>query len=124
MESYKKYLAAKVEAKRAAEWLDNKSKIDSQDHKPYRLYGIKFSAQYCGQSHAGATNYHDSPQEFNAAMAEVILRNFDLMTAEAMSILSKKASGALIACKDDLAAAQVEIAEAESAAAHPAAIHK
>lgn len=116
MESYKKYSAAKAEAKRATDWIANKQKIDSQDSKPYSLVNIKFTAQYCGQSYAGATNYHDSPAEFNAAMAEVIRRNFDSLAAKALEILSAKERAALVACKDDLAAVQAEIARAESAA--------
>lgn len=116
MESYKKYSAAKTEAKRAADWLGNKQKIDSQDNRPYTLANIKFTAQYCGQSYAGATNYHDSPAEFNAAMAEIIKRNFDSLAAKALEILYAKERAALVACKDDLAAVQAEIAEAESAA--------
>lgn len=116
MESYKKYQAAKANSKRATDWLGNKLSIDSQDRKPYTLRGIKFTAQYCGQSYAGATNYHDSPEAFNAAMAEVIRRNFDSLAEKAFDILSNKESEALIACKDDLLAAQAEIAEAEQAA--------
>ncbi|KFE50112.1 hypothetical protein [Pseudomonas syringae] len=116
MESYKKYQAAKLEAKRAREWLENKEKVDSQNNKPYTLNSVKVSAQYCGQSYAGATNYHDSPEAFNAAMAEVIRRDFESLAEKALAILSKKESEALIACKDDLAAVQAEIAEAESAA--------
>ncbi|MGV6396948.1 hypothetical protein ACTUVN_002643 [Pseudomonas caspiana] len=116
MESYKRYQAAKLETKRAADWLGNKQKIDSQNRKPYTLSSVKVSAQYCGQSYAGATNYHDSPEAFNAAMAEVIRRDFESLTDKALAILSKKESEALIACKDDLAAVQAEIAEAESAA--------
>ncbi|QAY85368.1 hypothetical protein [Pseudomonas arsenicoxydans] len=116
METYKKYQAAKLEVKRATDWLGNKVKIDSQDGRPYMFANVKFSAQYCGQSYAGATNYHDSPEAFNAAMAEVIRRDFDSLAEKAFAILSKKESEALIACKDDLAAVQAEIEEAESAA--------
>lgn len=116
MESYKKYQAAKLEAKRATDWLSNKQKIDSQSSKPYTFANVKFGAQYCGQSYAGATNYHDSPEAFNAAMAEVIKEDFDSLAAKALAKLVKKELTAMVACKDDLAAVQAEIAEAESAA--------
>lgn len=116
MESYKKYSVAKTETKFATDWLGNRLKIDSQDNKPYVLMNIKFTAQYCGQSYAGAKNYHDSPAEFNAAMAEVIKRNFDSLATKAVEILCAKERAALVACKDDLAAIQAEIAEAESGA--------
>lgn len=115
MESYRKYSAAKAETRRATDWLDNKQKKDSQSSKPYSLTSIKFSAQYAGQAYAGATNYHDSPAEFNAAMAEIIKRDFDSLAAKALEILSAKERAALVACKDDLAAVQAEIAEAELA---------
>lgn len=116
MESYKRYSVAKAETKRASDWLGNKDKTDSQSNKPYSLTSMKFSVQYAGQAYAGATNYHDSPAEFNAAMAEVIKRNFDSLAAKALQLLVSKERAALVACKDDLAAVQAEIAEAESAA--------
>ena len=35
MQHYKNWTKIKDEMKSAKEWLDNKVKIDSQDHKPY-----------------------------------------------------------------------------------------
>jgi len=116
MESYKKYQAAKLEAKRATDWLGNKQKTDSQSGQKYLFANVKFAAQYCGQSYAGATNYHDSPEAFNAAMAEVIREDFEALSARALAKLIKKELTAMIACKDDLAAVQAEIEQAESAA--------
>lgn len=116
MESYKRYSIAKTETKRASDWLSNKDKVDSQSHKPYSLTSMKFSVQYAGQAYAGATNYHDSPAEFNAAMAEVIKRNFSALSADALDLLATKEREALIACKGDLEAVQAEIAAAESEA--------
>ncbi|KQQ60115.1 hypothetical protein ASF84_05235 [Pseudomonas sp. Leaf127] len=113
MESYKRYSVAKAEKKRASDWLGNKEKIDSQSHKPYSLTSMKFSVQYAGQAYAGATNYHDSPAEFNAAMAEVIKRNFAALSADALALLAAKERAALVACKGDLEAVQAQIVAAE-----------
>lgn len=116
MESYKRYSAAKAETKRATGWLENKQKTDSQSNKPYALTSIKFSAQYAGQAYAGATNYHDSPAEFNSAMTEIIKRNFDQLAAKALELLATKERTALVDCKGDLEAVRAEIATAEAEA--------
>lgn len=51
-------------------WLSNARMIDSQSRMPYALRvdinGIQ--AMYCGQSYAGAKNYHDAPSAINTAL--------------------------------------------------------
>tara|TARA_R110001592_G_scaffold111372_6_gene308491 strand:+ start:12968 stop:13327 length:360 start_codon:yes stop_codon:yes gene_type:complete len=113
MESYKAYQKARQDHAGAASWVNNKDKIDSQDHKPYDLAHIKFSADYCGQSYAGASNYHKSPEPFNSAMAEVIKARFAELSGAALKLLERDEKKALINCENDLEGLQAAIANAK-----------
>lgn len=113
MESYKRYQEAKRELAAAHSWLSNKTKIDSQDNKPYRLSGLKVHGTYCGQSYAGANNYHESPAAFDDALAAVIRKNFDSFFHEAIGLMDKKLREALLECENDVAALSDEIATAK-----------
>ncbi|WP_267399025.1 hypothetical protein [Pseudomonas sp. GM_Psu_2] len=113
MESYKRYQEAKRELAAAHSWLSNKTKIDSQSNSRYQLRAIKVHGQYCGQSYAGANNYHESPEAFDAALAAVIRENFDSLSHAAIGLLEKKLREALIECESDVAALSDEIATAK-----------
>ncbi len=117
MDSYKKYQAAKQASNEAAGWVANKNKIDSQDRKPYGLCNLSFSAEYCGQSYAGATNYHKSPASFNSAMTLVIQERFAELSEAALNKIKANEGKALIACEADLAALQSEIVDAKASIA-------
>lgn len=116
MESYKAYQVAKSGVVESDKWLANKDKIDSQDHKPYRLTRVVVLAEYCGQSHAGAPNYHKSPDVLNEALATVIKARFPELTEAAMQLLRDKEKAALIACDTDILRMQKEIDLAKDAA--------
>ncbi|KJZ41343.1 hypothetical protein [Pseudomonas fluorescens] len=117
MDSYKKYQTAKQATKESADWMSNKDKIDSQDRKPYGLCNLSFSAEYCGQSYAGATNYHKSPSTFNSAMTLVIQERFAELSEAALSKIKAAESNALISCEGDIAVLQREIWDAKEASA-------
>lgn len=117
MDSYKKYQAAKQASNEAAAWIANKDKIDSQDRKPYGLCNLSFGAEYCGQSYAGASNYHKSPSSFNSAMTQVIKERFAELSEAALNKIKATESKALIACEADLAALQNEILDAKASIA-------
>ncbi len=117
MDSYKKYQAAKQATKEAANWMSNKDKIDSQDRKPYGLCNLAFSAEYCGQSSAGANNYHKSPSSFNSAMTLVIRERFAELSEAAMSKIKAAENKTLIDCEGDIAVLQREIWDAKEATA-------
>lgn len=114
MDNYKKYQAAKQATQEAKSWMSNKDKIDSQDRKPYTLLNLAFSAEYCGQSSAGANNYHKSPASFNAAMTLVIKEQFAELSEAALLKIKRAEGVALIACENDIAAIQVEISDAKA----------
>lgn len=115
MESYKHYQQAKLNTKSAFEWMANKDKIDSQDHKPYALNKVSVSAEYCGQAYAGATNYHKSPEAFNTALEVVIRMEFGRLSQLALERLRDVERVALIGCEDDISAITDEIATAKAA---------
>lgn len=115
MESYKKYQAAKRNTKESSDWMANREKIDSQDSRRYMLANMKFSAEYCGQAYAGATNYHKSPERFNEAMAQVIKERFDELSKAALAKLINLEAEMLIGCEQDIAAMQDQIATAKAA---------
>lgn len=116
MESYKAYQVARAGVIESDKWLANTDKIDSQDHKPYQLTRVVVLAEYCGQSHAGAPNYHKSPDVLNEALAAVIKSRFTEITEAAMQLLRDKERSALIACDADIQRMQKEIDSAKDAA--------
>lgn len=115
MESYKNYQRKKHDTKAASDWLANKDKIDSQTNTRYELVKITFAAEYCGQSYAGATNYHKSPEAFNNAMQDVIRREFPRLSEMALERLLKIERAALVDCESDIVALNDEIAAAKAA---------
>ena len=114
METYKAWQVAALAVREAKAWLANKGKIDSQDNKPYQLVKLVVSAEYCGQSSAGAQNYHKSPDAFNGALAAVIKARFEELSSEALARLEKLEQSKLVGCKDEVAALQKEIQSAET----------
>ena len=115
MESYKHYQRARHDTKVASDWLANKDKIDSQSRTPYELVKVSFAGEYGGQAYAGATNYHKSPEAFNAAMEAVIRREFPRLSEMALERLQKIERAALVACETDIVALNSEIAAAKAA---------
>jgi hypothetical protein len=89
---YKNWQEAKKNVMAAVSWLSNSSKIDSQDRGYYSLLVRlnRDSIQYCGQSYAGANNYHDTPEAFRDAMQEVIKKNSANLFQQALDILKQK----------------------------------
>lgn len=115
MESYKRYQQVRQNTKLARDWLANKDKIDSQARTPYDLNKVACSAEYCGQSYAGASNYHKSPDAFNTALAAVIRQEFSRLSDLAIARLEATEREALIACEADIARLNDEIATAKAA---------
>lgn len=70
-------------------WLANAGLTSSQSRSPYSLRvdvnGVQ--AMYCGQSYAGANNYHDAPSELNAALTQSIERHRSLLVDDAAKSL-------------------------------------
>ncbi len=116
MKTYETYVKIRAARREAESWMANSRKIDSQCSKPYSLTGLKFSAEYCGQAYAGANNYHKSPSDFNQAMQEVIAENFSALSAKALSKMMERERLALIACEDEVASVQADIAAAKETA--------
>ena len=66
-------------------WLKNAELKDSQSGRRYslRLDVNGVQAMYCGQAYAGAKNYHDAPDQLNAAIKEAIERHKDTLVKDA-----------------------------------------
>ena len=114
MDSYKHYQQIRQNTKLARDWLANKDKIDSQTRTRYDLNKVACSAEYCGQSYAGASNYHKSPDAFNTAIAAVIRQEFARLSELAIARLEATEREALIACEADIAKLNDEIAAAKA----------
>ena len=114
MEKFKVYEAKNNELKCAKGWVSNKDKIDSQDHSHYSLSNIVFSADYCGQSRAGANNYHHSPEVFNVYMAKVLKKRFLELSSEAISLMEEDVKKALLESEIELKNIQEKLELARS----------
>ena len=118
MQHYKNWTKIKDEMKSAKEWLDNKVKIDSQDHKPYTLKVLLSpnSIQYCGQYSAGATNYHSPDKEFILYLERAIKKNFSKITEDATGLMQIDVDEKALAAKAEIQGALDEISEIEKIA--------
>jgi hypothetical protein len=114
MESYAKYQKAKSATNDARRWFDMRLKRDSQSNTPFSVSKGSISFTMYGQDYAGAKNYHDSPDELNAALREVILARWEELTAAAMQKLEAVERKAMVACKDDLNKMLSAIEQAEA----------
>ena len=97
----------------AKNWLDNKVKIDSQDHKPYPLSVLlsEESIRYCGQYSAGATNYHSPDKEFRRYLERAIKKNFSKITEDAIGLMQIDVDEKALAAKAEIQGALAEISE-------------
>lgn len=109
MEEYKKYESLENNLREARSWLSNKDNLDSQSRTLYSLHNIVFSADYCGQAYAGATNYHSSPKKLNEYMSKVIKTRFIELTSEAVSLMEKDAEFLLTKAESEIKTIQGKI---------------
>lgn len=111
MSHYKNWQIAKKNKAEAVDWLANKDRIDSQDRKKYILiiHLSVDSIQYCGQSYAGANNYHAMPNEFASAMEEAFKRKSAELFDLAISIMDKKEIDLAVAAESEVSAMMAEI---------------
>lgn len=109
MKNYERFELAQKNLVDARDWLENRNRVDSQDHGNYKLCNVTFSAEYCGQRYAGANNYHESPKVFNEYMVKAIMKNFYTLTAEAIDIMEKDLNLKLVACEEEVKRIQERI---------------
>ena len=102
MDKYKKYEQKLNQYNESRNWIKNKDKIDSQDHKRYSLCNISFSAEYAGQECPGANNYHKSPSSFNSVFIKVIERQWEELSNKALAIMDIETKKALVDAKDEV----------------------
>lgn len=116
MEKYKIYQKRSNAVEKAEEWLSNANKKDSQCGNPYKLIKPNdiLAFQYCGQTYAGANNYHDIPDSLAKALTSVIYRNFSSLIYQAMDELKEEERKALISCQDEIREIQKAIDLAKS----------
>jgi len=116
MNSYKKYVEQKQNTAAAVRWYDLRNAVDSQSGRRYSLSLAHSSIKLvrCGQSSAGAKNYHDSPGALNAALLEVIAARFDELVTQAVERLQANELKALIDCSAEIEAIQADIAQAKT----------
>lgn len=70
----------------------------------------------CGQSHAGAQNYHPSPEGLNGAIQKYLVTNWDKIAPDVFSILEQQEKKACIACQEYVDSLQSEIDKAKEGA--------
>jgi hypothetical protein len=73
MSKFTEWQVTRSKLKAAKDWIANRTKIDSQDGQCYAKVKLqKVKLEYCGQSSAGANNYHEAPLEFQHYIAKAI----------------------------------------------------
>jgi len=115
MSKFSDWQKAKQHVASAKSWMSNKDKIDSQDRGPYSLkvYLGKDSIQYCGQSSAGANNYHSPDDSFVAALNAVIKGNYASLFSMALTKLEEEEKKMALAASDEVDAMLAEIKAAK-----------
>lgn len=105
MSKFNEWQSVKAIVKSAKSWVSNREKIDSQDGKRYmKVKKQSISLEYCGQSYAGANNYHQSPGAFDRYIAIAFDQYRDKIEDLAMEILEAE-------CKERAILAREEVKE-------------
>jgi len=115
MSKFSDWQKAKQNVFAAKQWMANKDRIDSQDHKCYslRVYLNRDSVQYCGQSSAGSNNYHPPEDSFVRALDEVIKNNYSSLFSMALARLEDQEKKMALAASDEVDAMLAEIKAAK-----------
>ena len=115
MSKFSDWQETKYENEKSIDWLKNSSKIDSQNRNPYKLI-VRVSNetfQYCGQSSAGANNYHSYGESFKKYLNESMKINSDKIFNDAVDLMNKKCNEMAILAKDEVAKMNEEISAIE-----------
>ena len=110
MSKFSEWEATRSILKTAKSWIENRSKIDSQDGKHYTkvpLQAVKL--EYCGQSYAGANNYHESPPKFNTYIAIAVNEMRVEIEDRALVLLSDENNKRALAATGEVEAMMQEI---------------
>lgn len=89
----------------AINWAKNKDKIDSQDNKPYSLVvrqPHREMLQYCGQSYAGANNYHAMPESLLPYLEKALKQQGKELIAAAVSLMADDVNQLAIDSEDEV----------------------
>lgn len=113
MSHFTQWQEAKENLRAARLWLTNKTKIDSQDRKPYSFVPLQAVAmKFCGQSSAGANNYHTSPKVLSRYISKVITDHHEKIIYDAISMMEAEESRLAIEAKDEVEGMLTEITHA------------
>ena len=112
MENYIDYQSKLKDYNEAKAWLKNMDKVDSQSGSLYRLHDVTVSATYCGQSYAGANNYHESPKKFNKYLSRAVRSKFTELCNHAVELMRKDCLDKLVSCEDELKNLLLSVSEA------------
>ena len=113
MSMFNEWQETKQAVKQAISWIGNRDKVDSQDGRRYVKVKIqKIKLEYCGQSYAGANNYHEAPAYFQSYLALAINEMREEIEDRALELLKKENDSRAVKAKSDVEAMMLEINEA------------
>jgi len=113
MGKYSEYMEKKNTLAIALDWVSNKNKIDSQDGKAYvRIVSIDNDfLQFCGQSSAGANNYHKADDDFRCHIKKAVEFHFNDIIDKAVQYAQQDVKEAGILAKEEIESMLYEISE-------------
>ena len=104
MSHFSNWKEKKAQVREANEWLSNKDKVHSQSGGKYKL-SVRIdpkSIQYCGQSNAGANNYHTYSSSFSSYINSAIERNSDKIFSDALKLLESACDELGLMAKEEI----------------------
>jgi hypothetical protein len=113
MSNFNEWQKTKQAVKEAVNWVGNRVKVDSQDGKHYIKVKVqRIKLEYCGQSYAGANNYHEAPTSFQGYLAMAINEMREEIEDRALELLSEENASRAVKAKSEVDAMLIEINEA------------
>jgi hypothetical protein len=102
IKSYDKWRKSVKNTREAREWNDlpNGSRYQNDTFSISPTHSKAPVFVRCGQQHHAGQNYWNSPKEFNDAVMEYLIENFDTISSEAIKRLEQKESEMLKGCKE------------------------
>lgn len=111
MSNYSEYMKKKKILSNGLDWVSNRDKIDSQDGRNYvHVVSIDEKClQFCGQSSAGANNYHSADKDFKWHIQRSIKYHFNSIIDRAIEYAEKDVKDAGILAREDIESMLEEI---------------
>lgn len=116
MNKTNKWQKSVISLARAQAWACNRKKIDSQDGKLYTFRASlgRDSLTFCGQAHAGSSNYHNPDPDTYHALNRAIMIMRDQIIDKAIELMEKDADKLAIEAEEELRSALKTVHEAKN----------